>query len=54
MNGPVPASRQPFLEHLPRERVVVEAPAACACYGSGRIVKTGEDVTETLEVGTRR
>ena len=24
-------SRQPFPEHLPRERVVIEAPTACAC-----------------------
>jgi hypothetical protein len=43
-------SRKPFPEHLPRERVVIEAPATCGCCGSGRIVKLGEDVTETLEV----
>jgi hypothetical protein len=36
-------SRKPFPEHLPRERVVVEAPAACGCCGSGRIVKLGEE-----------
>lgn len=47
-------SRQPFPEHLPRERVVVAAPAACACCGSARLVKMGEDVTETLEVVPRR
>jgi transposase len=47
-------SRQPFPEHLPRERVVVEAPTSCACCGSGRLVKMGEDVTETLEVVPRR
>lgn len=35
-------SRKPFPEHLPRERVVVEAPAACTCCGSGRIVKMAE------------
>jgi len=46
-------SRQPFPEHLLRERVVVEAPASCACCGSGRLVKMGEDVTETLEVVPR-
>ena len=47
-------SRKPFPEHLPRERVVIEAPAACGCCGSGRIVKLGEDVTETLEVIPRQ
>jgi transposase len=26
-------SRQPFLAHLPRERVVLPGPAACACCG---------------------
>ena len=46
--------RKPFPEHLPRERVVVEAPAACTCCGSGRIVKMGEDITETLEIIPRR
>jgi transposase len=47
-------ARRPFPAHLPRERVVVEAPAACGCCGSDRIVKMGEDVTETLEVIPRR
>ena len=47
-------ARKPFPEHLPRERVVVEAPTACTCCGSARIVKMGEDVTETLEVIPRR
>ncbi len=46
--------RKPFPAHLPRERVVIEAPSACGCCGSGRIVKLGEDVTETLEVIPRR
>jgi transposase len=46
--------RKPFPEHLPRERVVVEAPTSCTCCGSGRIVKMGEDVTETLEVVPRQ
>jgi hypothetical protein len=27
-------SRQPFPEHLPRERVIVPRPTACACCGS--------------------
>jgi transposase len=47
-------ARKPFPEHLPRERVVVEAPAACTCCGSTRIVKMGEDMTETLEVIPRQ
>lgn len=47
-------ARKPFSEHLPRERVVVEAPAACTCCGSTRIVKMGEDITETLEVIPRQ
>ena len=36
-------ARKPFPAHLPRERVVIEAPCACAACGSGRIVKLGED-----------
>ena len=47
-------SRKPFPEHLPRERVVVPAPTSCACCGSDRLSKVGEDVTETLEVIPRR
>lgn len=46
--------RKPFPEHLPRERVVVEAPTSCMCCGSTRIVKMGEDITETLEVIPRQ
>jgi transposase len=46
--------RKPFPEHLPRERVVVEAPTSCTCCGSDRIVKMGEDVTDTLEVVPRQ
>ena len=46
--------RKPFPDHLPRERVVIEAPAACTCCGSARIVKMGEDITETLEVIPRQ
>src|SRR6056297_3790087 len=46
--------RKPFPEHLPRERVVVEAPSTCSCCGSDRIVKMGEDITETLEVIPRQ
>jgi transposase len=46
--------RKPFPDHLPRERVVVEAPTSCTCCGSDRIVKLGEDITETLEVIPRQ
>jgi transposase len=46
--------KKPFPEHLPRERVVVEAPTTCTCCGSHRIVKMGEDITETLEVVPRQ
>ena len=47
-------ARQPFPEHLPRERVVEPAPAACLCCGSTRLSKLGEDITETLEVIPRQ
>jgi len=46
--------RKPFPAHLPRERVVVEAPTGCSCCGSPRLVKMGEDLTETLEVVPRK
>jgi len=42
-------SRQPFPEHLPRERVVLPGPSQCACCGGSRLAKLGETVTETLE-----
>ena len=44
------ASRQPFPDHLPRERVIVPGPVACSCCGGSRLSRLGEDVTETLEV----
>jgi transposase len=47
-------SRKPFPEHLPRERVVIAAPTNCACCGSTKLSKLGEDVTETLEVVPRQ
>ena len=47
-------ARQPFPEHLPRERVVEPGPAACLCCGGTRLRKLGEDVTETLEVIPRQ
>jgi transposase len=42
-------ARKPFPDHLPRERVVVPAPAVCPCCGSDKLCKLGETVTETLE-----
>jgi len=47
-------SRQAFPAHLPRERVVIAAPASCPCCGSRKLSKLGEDVTETLEVIPRQ
>ena len=43
-------SRKPFPEHLPRERLIVPGPTACACCGGARLSRLGEDITETLEV----
>ena len=47
-------SRQPFPEHLPRERVIVPGPVVCACCGGARLSRLGEDITETLENARRR
>ena len=47
-------SRKPFPDHLPRERVVIQAPETCYCCGSDRLRKLGEDITETLEVIPRQ
>jgi transposase len=47
-------SRKPFPAHLPRERRIVPGPTACACCGSAKLAKLGEDVTETLEVVPRQ
>jgi transposase len=47
-------ARQPFPEHLPRERVIVPGPTACPCCGGARLRKLGEDITETLESIPRR
>jgi transposase len=47
-------SRKPFPDHLPRERVVIPAPASCPCCGSAKLSKLGEDITETLEVIPRQ
>ena len=47
-------ARQPFPEHLPRDRVVEPGPTVCLCCGSARLRKLGEDITETLEVIPRQ
>jgi transposase len=47
-------ARQPFPAHLPRERVVEPAPAACLCCGGTRLRKLGEDIAETLETIPRQ
>ena len=46
--------KKPFPAHLPRQRVVVPGPTACACCGSSKLSKLGEDVTETLEAIPRK
>jgi transposase len=46
--------REPFPEHLPRERVIVPGPTECPCCGSTKLAKIGEDITETLEVIPRQ
>ena len=46
-------ARAPLPAHLPRERVVIPAPSVCPCC-QGKLVKLGEDVTETLEVIPRQ
>lgn len=49
-------ARRPFPADLPRERVIIPAPAQCPCCGSSRLAKLGESETETetLEVIPRR
>src|SRR5229473_7837342 len=47
-------ARQPFPDHLPRERVVEPGPTTCLCCGGARLRKLGEDITETLEVIPRQ
>src|SRR3982074_1367241 len=43
------SERNTFPDHLPRQRVVIDPPTACACCGGNRLRKLGEDVTCTLE-----
>ena len=47
-------ARKPFPAQLPRERVVVPGPTSCACCGSAKLSKIGEDITETLEAIPRQ
>lgn len=44
-----PFGRKPLPDHLPRERVVHEAPLACSSCSGTVLRKIGEDVTEVLE-----
>jgi transposase len=44
-----PEARTAFPDHLPRERVVIDPPTACACCGGNRLRRLGEDATRTLE-----
>src|SRR5580765_2551258 len=34
-------ARQPFPDHLPRERVIEPGPTACLCCGSGTVARLG-------------
>ena len=47
--SPARGRRAPFPAHLPRERIVIPAPSACACCGSTKLAKLGETITETLK-----
>src|ERR1700733_8757487 len=47
-------ARQPFPEHLPRERVVEPGPQTCQCCGGTRLRQLDKDITETLEVTPRQ
>ena len=47
-------SRQPFPEHLPRERRIVPGPTTCDCCGGSHLRKFGETITETLDVIPRQ
>lgn len=47
-------TRQPFPTHLLRERAAIEAPTACVCFGWAHPGKTGENLTETLELIPRQ
>src|SRR5271169_4951452 len=44
-----PFGRKPLPDHLPRERVLHEAPPACTSCSGTVLRKIGEDITEVLE-----
>src|SRR5271169_3907732 len=44
-----PLGRKPLPDHLPRERVMHEAPPACTSCSGTVLRKIGEDITEVLE-----
>lgn len=46
--------RKPWPDDIERERVVIAAPSTCGRCSGSRLVKLGEDVTETLEEIPRR
>src|SRR6202451_1466178 len=41
-------SRKPFPDHLPRERVIIPGPTACACCGGARLRRGGGATSQTL------
>jgi transposase len=43
------SGRKPLPAHPPRERVLHEPAAACACCGGKVLRRIGDDVTEVLE-----
>lgn len=43
-------AHQLFPDYLPRERVLVPGPIACACCGGARLSKLGEHITDILQV----
>src|SRR6185312_5052695 len=47
-------ARKPFPAHLPRERVVIAAPAACPCCGTHKLSKLGESLPPGLTRGRSR
>ncbi|MFP1133197.1 IS66 family transposase [Asticcacaulis sp. W401b] len=47
-------AKNPFPDHLPRERVLVPSPKVCACCGGDRLRKLGEDITKSLDVIPRQ
>ena len=48
-------SRKPFPDHLPRERIVISAPAQLSLLRLGPAIEAlGEDITETLEIVPRQ